>query len=101
MKEIDYNVISEVEVKVDVYSGENCDQHEPYLESWNEGDMEPLTGEEFTFNSKRWPVGTKLKVMVPVCPTEGCNVDAEFQDKEGKCSECGFDWVDWAERQYS
>ncbi|EGQ7810338.1 hypothetical protein I6Y99_004381 [Vibrio parahaemolyticus] len=101
MKDIEYNVISGVEVKADVYAGENGDQHESYLESWCEGDMDTSTSKEFSFDSKRWPVGTKLQVMVPMCPGEDCHVDADHQDKNGKCTECGFDWKVWAEEQYS
>lgn len=99
--EIEYNVVSGVEVKSDVYAGENCDQHRTYLESWCEGDMDTLTSKEFILDSKRWPVGTKLIVQVPMCPNQDCYVDAESQNENGKCTECGFDWVNWAEEQYS
>lgn len=98
---IEYRIISGVEVKANVYAGKNCDQHEPYLESWCDGDMDTETSKEFCFDSKRWPVGTKLIVQVPICPNPACDADAEFQDGRGKCTECGFDWVNWAEEQYS
>ncbi|WP_347361436.1 hypothetical protein [Vibrio vulnificus] len=101
MKEIKYNIISGCEVKAYVYAGDKCDQHEPYLEAWCEGDMDTERSQVLSFNSKRWPVGTKLQVMVPVCPTEDCHVDAESQDENGKCTECGFDWKNWAEERYS
>ncbi len=99
--EIEYNVVAGAEVKADVYCGKNCDQHEAYIEAWCEGDMGSTTMKEISFDSKRWPVGTKIKVEVPCCPNPDCNADAELKDKDGKCSECGFDWVRWAEEQYS
>jgi hypothetical protein len=99
--DIRYNIIAGVEVKADVYSGENCDETEPYLECWCEGDMDTDTAKEFSFDAKRWPIGTKLIVQVPVCPNIDCVADAEFQDEEGKCTECGFDWDNWIGEQYS
>lgn len=64
-----------------------------------EGDMDssgPM--DEISFDKKRWPVGAKITVEVPCCPN--CHLDAEFADDKGKC-ECGFDWKNWAEEQYS
>lgn len=92
MLDIDYKIISGAEIKADVYCGENCDQHEPYIETWCEGDMDSDTAKEISFDCKRWPVGTKLFVHVPCCPNPDCHVDAEMQDENGKCTECGFDW---------
>ena len=101
MSEIEYNVVSGAEVKADVYGGDSGNEHVPYIESWCEGDMDTETNKDISFDSKRWPVGTKLTVQVPMCPNPDCYVDAESQDEEGKCSECGFDWKNWAEEQYS
>lgn len=98
---MDYNIVAGVEVKVDVYGGDNCDEHTPYLESWCEGDIDTVLGDRFTFDSKRWPVGTKMVVQVPMCPNPDCHVDAEYQNEDGKCTECGFDWVNWIEEKYS
>ena len=36
--EIKYNVVAGAEVKADVYCGESCDKHEPYIEAWHECD---------------------------------------------------------------
>lgn len=88
-------------VKANVYAGDNCDQHEPYIEMYCEGDMEssgPMN--EICFDKNRWPVGTKITFHVPCCPNPECDLDAEFQDEHGKC-ECGFDWKNWAEEKYS
>ncbi|WP_416778178.1 hypothetical protein ACNFJN_08285 [Xenorhabdus budapestensis] len=96
ISDITYKIASWGEVKADVYS-EICDEHK-FIEISCDGDMESDTAEKITFDVKRWPVGTKITVSVPCCPT--CGLDAEFQDSAGKC-ECGFDWRDWAEEQYS
>ena len=95
---MEYHVVASGEVKADVYCGESCDQHEPYIEAQCEGDMDSEKMKDFSFDAKRWPVGTKISIEVPRCP--GCEMDAEFQDKHGKC-ECGFDWKNWADEQYS
>lgn len=95
---MDYNIIAGAEIKADVYCGDNCDQHEPYIEAWCEGDMDTTKEEVIVFDVKRWPVGTKIQVQVPCCPN--CHLDAEHQNDEGEC-ECGFDWKNWAEEQYS
>ncbi|MGF1905330.1 hypothetical protein [Aliivibrio salmonicida] len=99
--EIKYNVVAGAEVKADVYSGENCDEHKPYIEAWTEGDEGTETMEELGFHSKRWPVGTVIKIEVPCCPAPDCLANAEMQDDKGKCTECGFDWKNWADEQYS
>ncbi|CDG88104.1 hypothetical protein [Xenorhabdus bovienii] len=98
ISDITYKTASWGEVKADIYSGKNSDEHKPFIEISCDGDMESDTAEEITFDVKRWPVGTKITVEVPCCPT--CGLDAEFQNEEGKC-ECGFDWRNWAEEQYS
>lgn len=96
----EYKTTSWGEVKVNVYAGENFDQHERYVSICTEGDQEPFEGKEAEFSSKRWPAGTKITVEVPECPNPDCYLDAEFQNDQGKC-ECGFDWKNWADEQYS
>ena len=99
MSEINYNTTAWGEVKVDVYAGENCDQHRPYIEACCEGDMDSEQMDDFSFDAKRWPPGTKIRIEVPCCPK--CEHDAEFADENGIC-QCGeFDWKNWAEEQYS
>ncbi|MFI3273279.1 hypothetical protein [Vibrio sp.] len=44
-----------LEVEVDVYAGENCDQHRPYIEACCEGDMDSEKMDDFSFDAKRWP----------------------------------------------
>ncbi|WP_038251866.1 hypothetical protein [Xenorhabdus nematophila] len=89
--EIKYKTASWGEVNADVYAS---DEHKSFIEIYCDGDMASDTAEEITFDAKRWPVGTKITVEVPCCPT--CGLDAEFQNEEGNC-ECGFDWRNWAD----
>lgn len=92
--EVNYDVTAWGEVKADIYAGE---QHEKFIEMSCQGDMESTDENEIHICSSRWPVGTKIKIETPLCPT--CETDAELQDENGKC-ECGFDWRVWAEEQY-
>jgi len=97
--DMDYKTVAWGEVKANVYAGDNCEQHEPYIEMSHEADMGssgPM--DDLTFDKKRWPVGTKITIEVPSCPD--CHLDAEYQGENGKC-ECGFDWKNWADEQYS
>ncbi|PHM45890.1 hypothetical protein Xmau_00281 [Xenorhabdus mauleonii] len=95
IRDIKYKTASWGEVRVDVYAS---DERKSFIEIYCDGDMESDTADKIAFDVKRWPVGTKITVEVPCCPT--CGLDAEFQDGAGKC-ECDFDWKNWAEEQYS
>jgi hypothetical protein len=97
---MEYNVVATGEVKVDVYCGDSCEEHKPYIETQCEGDMATEQMDDFSFDAKRFPAGTKITVEVPTCPNDDCELDAEYQDENKKC-ECGFDWKVWAEEQYS
>lgn len=98
MDKMKYTATAGAEFKADIYSGKNSDKHKTYIEAWCEGDTGTERLKRINFDAKRWPVGTKLIVEVPCCP--GCHLDAEHQNKKGKCPECGFDWKNWAEEQY-
>jgi hypothetical protein len=81
------------ELKVDCYDGPNCDQHRLYWDGYAEGDKEggPI-GNTITLSAMTFPAGTKVQILVPVCPQ--CNETSET-------CECGFDWHKWAEERYS
>ncbi|EGQ7854350.1 hypothetical protein IBP95_003863 [Vibrio vulnificus] len=100
MKQMQYKAVVWGQVKANVYAGENCDQHERYIEAFADGDMDSANIKAFGFSASRFPAGTKFVIQVPVCPNEQCHLDAEFQSAEGKC-ECGFDWKNWTENKYS
>ncbi|MDE9448783.1 hypothetical protein KKJ04_25585, partial [Xenorhabdus bovienii] len=66
IRDIKYKTASWGEVKADVYAS---DEHKSFIEISCDGDMESDTADKITFDVKRWPVGTKITVEVPCCPT--------------------------------
>jgi hypothetical protein len=81
------------ELQVDVYDGPNCDQHRKYWNAYTDGDMQDDNFEgDLVLSLKNYPHGTKVTISIPECPkcyetTDTCN--------------CGFDWKNWVEEQYS
>ncbi len=47
------------EVKTDIYAGNNCDEHKPFIEVLCDGDMESDTTDELAIHANRWPVVNK------------------------------------------
>lgn len=88
-----YREIAWAEMKPDVYGGENCDEHIPGWSTYFDGDKE---GEDFLktlgLKAKHFPPGTKVVISVPCCPK--CEETCEMCD-------CGFDWHEWADIEYS
>ena len=81
------------ELKVDVYDGPSCDQHRKYWNARCDGDMgDESTPDPILLDVQFFPPGTKVTVLVPVCPE--CGMDS------GDCG-CGYDWKAWVEQQYS
>jgi hypothetical protein len=93
MGKLEYEEIMRAELKVDVYDGPNCDQHKKYWNAYAEGDKQDDDfSEDINLSLKQFPPGTKIVVSVPLCPE--CYLSAELCD-------CGFDWKNWVEEQYS
>lgn len=86
--------IMRAELKVNCYDGDNCDQHKKYWNSFAEGDKQDddMSEKDLTLNLDQFPPGTKVVISVPECPE--CEMDVESCD-------CGFDWKNWVEEQYS
>jgi hypothetical protein len=92
---MDYKEIGRAEMSPFVYGGEKADEHVPRWIGSFEGDMdEGEVGEKgvIMLDSKTFPAGTRVIVMVPECPS--CTHQVEI------CN-CGFDWKKWADEQYS
>jgi hypothetical protein len=90
---MNYSNIIKIELKVDCYGGENCDEHRKYWQCYCEGDKDAEdTESDITFNLSNFPPGTKINVEEPNCPKcfDICS-----------CCDCGFDWKKWAEEKYS
>lgn len=103
--------IMTAEVKVDCYSGENCDQHRKYFDMYCDGDMEGgENGEDqIVIDLAQLPPGAKITVQYPVCPECGTAREDSMQFVEGvykivghpDMCQCGFDWKNWAEEEYA
>ena len=100
MSNTEYTDILTVELKVDCYAGENCDQHQKYWNCYAADDMqdEALSPDDhkFSIDLKDHPPGTKIIVSEPICPKCGltffdCNPDPD----------CDFSWSGFAEDLYS
>lgn len=88
----------EAELAVDVYCGENCDEHQPYWRASAEGDRDgpgeipnPLELDMATFSP-----GTRVFVFEPECPRCG-QVRVTCEQDEG----CDFDWRKRDEERYA
>lgn len=93
------------EMHPDVYDGPNCDQVRPDWEVGAEGDKcSPSShGDQLELSAKTFPPGTTVVVSVPMCPNCSEPADYYFNHLDGtmdKC-QCGFDWNDWVQNEYS
>ena len=89
----EYRKIMQAELKVDIYTGEECNQHESYWNIYVEGDKEADNAEsDLIFSTKLFKPGTKITVECPVCPK--C-------EQLSETCKCGFDWKKWIENKYA
>lgn len=80
------------ELIVDCYAGDSCEEHAKLWKMYAAGDMdEDKSSTPIVFDINRFPVGTKIYVEVPVCPS--CDIDREL------CN-CEFNWRSWEEEVY-
>lgn len=94
---LNYQEIAWAERRVDCYDGPNCDQHRALWRAHFDGDMDSEDMyRDLPLDPKQFPAGTKVVIMVPVCPNCDQQVEMCEQDKG-----CDFDWKAWAEGQYS
>lgn len=93
--------IERAELQLDIYGGEDCDQHHKRWVVEVDGDIGQDildTDETLDFETCKYPPGTRITVEVPVCPTEDC--DELRTHDEDECVGCGFDWKEWDEDRY-
>lgn len=111
MKPLEYEVVMWAELWPDVYDGPNCDQASPQWKAGAEGDKgdDDLSSDPLVLEPRTFPPGTKVVVSVPICPECDLTIDYfgfnppmtdEDEWKVGKC-DCGFDWKDWMDGEYS
>lgn len=92
MKEVLRQEIMMAELKVDIYCGKNCDEHKSYWNIYCEGDKDSEDTEKELILPLDLPVGSKVIVTAPMCPECDC-----FQEE----CDCGFNWKEWIEQEYS
>ena len=88
--------------KPDIYDGSNCDEHRPDWQTNERGSGEVDTGGQGLLELKAdcFPAGTKIVISVPMCPNCEESADLGHFAKSKKC-DCGFDWKEWTENEYS
>lgn len=96
----DYMDVLNVDIRVNIYSGPNHDEHKKYWNARAVGDMqdENFSEPELTINLVDYPPGTKVIVREPLCPLcydsyQNCMI----RTGPGACT---FDWKAWTEEQY-
>lgn len=98
------------EVKANVYDGPTHDGHRNYFETYCEGDMgSDQHDDPITLKVSDFPPGTRIHVELPCCPACGLvrRDTRQFIDGLWKITgfarrcDCGFNWKEWTEEQYS
>jgi len=97
-----YHEIMRAEQKPDVYAGKDCNTHKPRWIGSGSGDKEGPTDVgnrkgHIVLVPSAFPAGTRIAISVPCCPE--CDEDADSAYL-GKC-QCGFDWKQWADTEFS
>lgn len=104
---IDRQEVMRSEVKVDIYE----DDRPKFFEAYCEGDMDSDTHrEDIVINLAELPPGAKVSVEYPCCPDCGQARFDKFEHLPGgrmkvigheTTCDCGFDWVNWEDEQFS
>jgi len=106
-KPLEFQEAMRAEQVPDIYSGDDCDEHQPRWMAWSESDKDgPGEIEDIRLMPGSFPPGTVVRVMVPCCPQCGTSADLALDmgtaspEGIGSCG-CGFDWKEWAGDRYS
>lgn len=97
MTDMNYYTAQSTYMEPDVYAGDTCDQVRPRWVAYIEKEGRCDVGELIELNAKTFPAGTRILIQIPDCPE--CTTSADLAS-DGKC-ECGFDWDQWTQEQYS
>jgi len=111
MSKIIPKTMMRAEVKADVYGGPKCDEVSTYFSAWAFGDMEDDDfTEDITIQLSSLPAGAVVTVTYPCCPNCQLPREDKFENiGRGRMKivghadncECGFDWNNWIQEQYS
>lgn len=91
------------EMAPDVYAGPNCDEVRPNWRIDVEKEGPEDIGDLVQLSARTFPPGSQIIIRIPECPQ--CHTPADFAFNPitmsmDKC-ECGFDWNEWAQDEYS
>ncbi|MCB1349818.1 MAG: hypothetical protein KDK11_14715 [Maritimibacter sp.] len=95
------------EMAPDVYSGPDCDRHDPRWIGSAEGDMdgdgEVGIGGNVTLSAMVFPPGTTIVVSEPECPVCGSvpHLMSDWPEEQVWKCDCEFDWRAFTEELYS
>ncbi len=91
-------------IETDVYCGEKCEDHENHFRTYCNGDKQDDTHQhDFTICLHHHPAGTEIVIEEPLCPDcESFRQQIPNSNKfVDRCMDCGFDWKNWEDEQYS
>ncbi len=111
MNRINQSTMMRAEVQADVYGGPECDVVSTYFNMYCEGDMDgDDSTDDIIIELSTLPAGAIVTVTYPCCPNCHIPREDEFESISGgrmriighvdKC-DCGFDWNNWIQEQYS
>jgi hypothetical protein len=100
---MDYHEIMRATMSPNVYDGPKCDQHRPRWHAHADGDKDSDHTDALELAASMFPAGTKVSVEVPCCPECGEPADLHFDPNTAtqRPCQCGFDWLAWANDQFS
>ncbi len=97
-----YREVMSIEQAPCVYDGPNFDEHRPnwLINEVGAGEVDFGGADLSAMKANCFPAGTKIVITVPLCPE--CEAPADLGHfAESKKCDCGFDWKEWTENEYS
>lgn len=99
---MEYRKTQSAIMEPDLYDGPDCDDVRPRWVAYVEKEGRTDIGEDMNLAATTFPPGTRVEISVPICPK--CNdLDADYayaMDGDGIC-QCGFNWNEWRDSEYS
>lgn len=98
--------VARAEMQPDVYAGPTCDRHRPRWWHVHWGDRDGDHEKVLKLDARHFPPGTVITIEEPLCPNCGEHPQPKHPTPRsgsiyGEKCQCGFDWKNWVEEQYS
>lgn len=103
----DYHTVMRTEVECDIYE----DDRRQMFHTYCDGDMDSdKHTEDIVLTVNELPPGAVIRVEYPCCPDCGDPRQPIYESLEGgrlkvvgheSTCECGFNWIEWEDGQYS